>query len=152
VLVWVVLAAPLVLVIALAAGVVGVTARSGDTVHTGAGDHPVAEAGDRATSTAPPADAPAASSSSPPTTSAAPGTTVPGAGPGSATTAAAPGSPAGNAVATTVAGDDPPATGGRVRTPSSRDDCRSGGWRQLTDAEGWPFGSLGACIRDVSAP
>ena len=34
-------------------------------------------------------------------------------------------------------------------TPSSKDDCRNGGWQHLVDANGQPFRNQGHCIRWV---
>jgi hypothetical protein len=36
-----------------------------------------------------------------------------------------------------------------VRIPTSKDDCKHGGWRSFTDDEGTPFRNQGECIRFV---
>jgi hypothetical protein len=36
-----------------------------------------------------------------------------------------------------------------AHTPSSKADCKHGGWRDLEDENGQPFPSQGACIRWV---
>ena len=55
-------------------------------------------------------------------------------------------------IADCVAADPDPATLvviPIVQTPTSKESCKNGGWRQLTDDEGTPFRNQGACIKFV---